>query len=294
MKKLFFYITTILTTLLQTAFGQVNTEIPFLFERNQIIVQIKINGEGPYNFLFDTGTNPSAINKQTAEKIGLQLDTIKREGIGYGENPIIAYLCYFPKMALGNIVKDSLISVALNLSVFDSKFSVPVAGVLGYSLLYNRRFTIDYPKRKIIFYESELPKPGNILVKQQLLVSDTESAPAVDSVSVGGHYLKLIFDTGSSLSLKLSQSADSLYNFSKSMTQIKADTLEGYGGKAVSYSGKLKNFKWGKIKLKEVKISIDPNERSDLFSPAGSIGNELLQNYRVTFDYIDKVVIIEK
>jgi hypothetical protein len=288
------YIAIILTTLLQVAFGQVNTEIPFLFERNQIIVQIMINDKGPYNFLFDTGTDPSTINKQTAEKIGLQLDTIKREGVGYGENPIIAYLCYFPKMALGNISQDSLISVALNLSIFETKFSIPVVGVLGYSFLYNKRFTIDYPKRKIIFYERELPTPKNILVKQQLILNDTESTPAVEGVSVGGYLLKLIFDTGSSLSLNLSQTADSLYNFSKSMTQLKADTLEGYGGKAISYSGVLKNFEWGKIKLEEVKISIDPNKKSDAYRPVGSIGNELLQNYRVTFDYIDKIVIIEK
>ena len=279
--------------ILTVAHGQVNTEIPFLFERNQIIVQIKINGKGSYNFLFDTGTNPSTINKQTAEKIGLQLDTIKRKGEGYGENPIIAYLCYFPKMALGNINQDSLVSVALNLSVFESKFSIPVVGVLGYSFLYNRRFTIDYPKRKIIFYEKELPTVNKILVKQQLILNDIESAPTVDSVSVDGHLLKLIFDTGSSLSLKLSQSADSLYNFSKSMTQLKADTLEGYGGKAISYSGVLKKFKWGEIKLKEVKTTIDINQKTGVGRPVGSIGNELLQNYRVTFDYIDKIVIIE-
>lgn len=291
MKKYLLIPTTFFT--LTVAHGQINTEIPFLFERNQIIVQIKINDKGPYNFLFDTGTDPSTINKQTAEKIGLRLDTIKREGVGYGENPIIAYLCYFPKMALGNISQDSLVSVALNLSVFESKFSIPVVGVLGYSFLYNRRFTIDYPKRKIIFYGSELPTPKNILVKQQLILSDIESAPAVDSVSVDGHLLKLIFDTGSSLSLKLSRSADSLYNFSKSMTQLKADTLQGYGGKAVSYSGKIKNFKWGKIKLKEVKTSIDTNEKTVAGRPVGSIGNELLQNYRVTFDYLDKIVIIE-
>lgn len=288
------YIAIILTTLFQLAYGQVTTEIPFLLERNQIIIQININDKGPYNFLFDTGTDPSTINKQSAEKIGLRLDTIKRAGTGYGENPIIAYLCYFPKIALGNIIQDSLLSVALNLTLFESKFSVPIIGGLGYSFLYNKRFTIDYPKRKIIFYERALPTAKKILVKQHLIFSEIESAPAVDSVTVEGHLLKLIFDTGSSLSLKLSQSADSLYNFSKTMTQLKADTLEGYGGKAISYSGKLKNFKWGKIKLKEVKTTIDPNKKSDAGNPVGSIGNELLQNYRVTFDYIDKLVIIEK
>lgn len=277
-----------------SGFCQYQVELPFLFERNQIIVQVKINDKGPFYFLFDTGTNPSTINKEDAEIIGLKLDTIKREGVGYGENPIVAYLCYLPKIQLGKIKQDSLLNVALNLSSLKGKFSIPVIGVLGYSFLKGRRFMIDYPKRKIIFYKNGFKGSSAVLINQAIEVGDNESTPVVDGISFNGYKVKLIFDTGSSLAFNLSHTVDSLYNFSQSMLDLKSDTLEGYGGKAISYSGKIKSFKWGKLNLTEVKMTIDPNKKSDIYRPVGSIGNEFLKSYKVYFDYVGRKVIIMK
>lgn len=36
-------------------------EIPFDFYRNEIILQVKVNGKGPFNMMLDTGTDPSAV-----------------------------------------------------------------------------------------------------------------------------------------------------------------------------------------------------------------------------------------
>ncbi|HYT48876.1 MAG TPA: aspartyl protease family protein, partial [Pyrinomonadaceae bacterium] len=47
-------------------------EVPFEFLHNQIVVQVKVNGKGPYNMLFDTDTDPSAIDLAVARELGLQ------------------------------------------------------------------------------------------------------------------------------------------------------------------------------------------------------------------------------
>src|SRR3977135_256741 len=49
-------------------------EVPFEFVANQIIVQVKIAGKGPYSMLLDTDTDPSAIDLATARELGLRLD----------------------------------------------------------------------------------------------------------------------------------------------------------------------------------------------------------------------------
>ena len=41
-------------------------EVPFELVANQIIVQVKIGGRGPYSMLLDTDTDPSAIELATA------------------------------------------------------------------------------------------------------------------------------------------------------------------------------------------------------------------------------------
>src|SRR5258708_14852279 len=49
-------------------------EVPFEFVANQIIVQVKLAGKGPYSMLLDTNTDPSAIDLATARELGLKLD----------------------------------------------------------------------------------------------------------------------------------------------------------------------------------------------------------------------------
>ncbi|HEX8350256.1 MAG TPA: hypothetical protein VF598_09845, partial [Hymenobacter sp.] len=37
--------------------------VPFEMQRNLIVVSVKLNGKGPYNFLLDTGVNISLITE---------------------------------------------------------------------------------------------------------------------------------------------------------------------------------------------------------------------------------------
>jgi len=45
-------------------------EVPFEFVRNEIIVQVKVDGKGPFNMMLDTGTDPSAVDLATAKEWG--------------------------------------------------------------------------------------------------------------------------------------------------------------------------------------------------------------------------------
>jgi predicted aspartyl protease len=48
-------------------------EVPFTFEHSSVIVRAKVNGEGPYNMLLDTGAEQSAGDLNTARDLGLRL-----------------------------------------------------------------------------------------------------------------------------------------------------------------------------------------------------------------------------
>src|SRR4029434_7923241 len=48
-------------------------EIPFEFYRNEILLQVKVNGKEPFNMMLDTGTDPSAIDLTTAKELGVEL-----------------------------------------------------------------------------------------------------------------------------------------------------------------------------------------------------------------------------
>src|SRR5262249_21090395 len=76
-------------------------EVPFEFYRNQIIVHAAVNGQGPYNMLLDTGTDPSAIDLATARAIGLKLPATGHPVSGGGTQPNPGFETKLPVVTLG-------------------------------------------------------------------------------------------------------------------------------------------------------------------------------------------------
>src|SRR5678815_4323652 len=59
-------------------------EIPFEFYKNEIILQVNVNGKGPFNMMLDTGTDPSGVDLTTARDIGLKLHPLGKPASGGG------------------------------------------------------------------------------------------------------------------------------------------------------------------------------------------------------------------
>lgn len=60
-------------------------EVPFGFERNQIALDVELNGTGPLRMLLDTGVDPSAVDLSTALEVGIPVDLDSAgvaEGVG--------------------------------------------------------------------------------------------------------------------------------------------------------------------------------------------------------------------
>jgi hypothetical protein len=47
-------------------------KVPFVFENNRIILQVKVNGKGPFNMMLATGSPESATKFDPAKQIGLR------------------------------------------------------------------------------------------------------------------------------------------------------------------------------------------------------------------------------
>ena len=76
-------------------------EVPFDFFRNEIILQVKINGKGPFNMMLDTGTDPSTIELNTARELGLKLIPLGSPPVGGGTAPRMVYGVYLPSIQVG-------------------------------------------------------------------------------------------------------------------------------------------------------------------------------------------------
>ena len=83
-------------------------EVPFDFDRIEIILQVKANGRGPFNMMLDTGTDPSAIDLATAKELGLKLDPIGRQGAGGGTSVNLTYETKLPLLEIGSLAAKNV------------------------------------------------------------------------------------------------------------------------------------------------------------------------------------------
>src|SRR5216683_5636296 len=112
-----------------------SAEVPFEFLRNQIVVQVKIAGKGPFNMLFDTDTDPSAIDLATARELGLKLGSKGYPGTGGGTETNLVYPTKVPEVVLGNVTAKEVLAAAIDLTQLSAKLGRTIHGVLGYSFL---------------------------------------------------------------------------------------------------------------------------------------------------------------
>src|SRR5260370_21124590 len=90
-------------------------EVPFEFIRNQIVVQVKIAGKGPFNMLLDTDTDPSAIDLATAHELGLQLGSKGYQGSGGGTETNLVYPTKLPAVEIENITAKQVSAAGIDL-----------------------------------------------------------------------------------------------------------------------------------------------------------------------------------
>src|SRR5215510_638770 len=132
--------------------GQQVIEVPFEFVRNEIIVQVKVDGKGPFNMMLDTGTDPSAVDLATAKELALKLSSAGGPVSGGGTDRNLAYTTRLPLVEVGGLTAKNVLALAIDLSKVSERLGKPLHGVLGHSLLNGRIVQFDYPNHVALLF----------------------------------------------------------------------------------------------------------------------------------------------
>jgi predicted aspartyl protease len=273
-------------------------EVPFEFVRNQIVVQVRIGGKGPFNMLFDTDTDPSAIDLGTARELGLKLGAKGYPGTGGGTETNLVYPTKVPNVDLGSVTGKEVFAAAIDLTKLSAKLGRPIHGVLGYSFLKDRIFQIDYPASKIRFY-AESPYPGirdtPNTVNRTAVPFRYENDVLIDSVFVNGQKMRATLDTGSSGTFALTPEAITMLGLEDEARDGKAEVSAGYNGEFESKSGFLKSVRIGRLYADSVPVSFwPPGTGHDNKKYQLTIGNDFFKDFLLTFDFRGKIVVFER
>lgn len=273
-------------------------EVPFEFLHNQVIVEVRIAGKGPFSMLVDTNTDPSAIDLATAKELGLILASRSYPATGGGTESNVVQLTKLPTVELGTVIAKDVIAGTIDLSRLSARLGKPIHGVLGYSFLRDRIIQIDYPETKIRFH-TESPYPGiqdqPNTVDKIALAFKYEDGVLVDSVYINGQKMKATLDTGSSGTFSLTPEAISDLGLEEQAQNGEGEKSVGYNGEFESKSGLLKSVRMGRLSVESAPATFWlPGTGHDKKKFQVNIGNGFFKDFIMTFDFRGKVVVFER
>jgi predicted aspartyl protease len=272
-------------------------EVPFEFVANQIIVQVKIAGEGPYSMLLDTNTDPSAIDLATARELGLRLDARSLPASGGGADANLVQLTRLSTVELGDVIAKDVSAGAIDLTKLAAKLERPIHGVLGYSFLKDRIVQIDYAASTIRFY-TVTPYIGiqnsPNTVNKIAMAFRYDDGVVIDSVYINGQKVKATLDTGSSGTFALTPEAVATLGLEEEEQNARVEKSVGYNGEYESKSGLLKSVRIGRLSIEGAPAAFwSPKTGHDKKNFQVNIGNGFFKDYLMTFDFRGKMVVFE-
>ena len=255
--------------------------------RDDITVEVSLNGHTPVPLIFDTGSL-NILSTAFANEIGLAIDTTP-ETFGAGGGPIAAHRTHVDILRIGGLTLHDLTFHIID--VPPGNPGDPV-GALGYEVLQRLAVKFDYQKQRLTFYTD----PAFMY---------TGSGTAVP-LHMMGQYLEVegalgdtkglfLIDTGNQTSFTLTSSFVAANDLKHRLdAHFCGYSGSGYGGPTPDACFvRVSSFRVGNAEVHSVIAALavgdpGPGEIS------GNIGRSILRQFNITFDVPHSMMYLEK
>jgi len=250
-----------------------------------ILLPVQVNGDGPFEFILDTGAGTSLLSSDLAKKLKIKIISTK-EGQSAG-GKISVSLAKVDSLAVGQAKLDDVDVGIVDLTHIGNTIGTKIDGDIGYNFLKHFRITIDYHDCEIRLDEprriqrlgrsskAEVPMRLASLAKPLLLVD----------VHANGHGpFQFAIDTGTSTTAIAPELAQHL-----GLKSSPVGPLTTGGAQVNVTAGTLESFKVGRAGVDDLVVVV-----ADFFGTLsqavgakldGIVGYNFLRNFRVVMDY---------
>jgi hypothetical protein len=246
----------------------------------RLSVEVRVNGQGPYQFVVDSGADTSVVGLRIAHDLQLPLGTPVTLNNMTDRN--IVDRVRVAELSLGPSIIRNLQLPALR------EVDLGGAGMIGIDALARQRLMLDFEQKLIRVEDASKPvrsMPGDIVVTAML----RRGQLILTEVRAGRVVLDAVVDTGSQISIGNSALRDKLVK--TRLHKLETVTAIGVTGTTVKLQiARIDELRLGSVTLSNVPIAFADVPPFEVFGltgrPALLLGTDLLGTFRrVSLDF---------
>jgi hypothetical protein len=280
--------------------GQREARLPFISQRNLLIISARLNGRGPYNFMLDTGVTTSLL---TDPALADSLHLTKGQayhllGVGGADSGLRAYETAGVRVSLPGVEAPATNWLMLNSDVLDLSgyVGMPVHGIIGADLFRSFVVCILPERHELVLtapdrYQAPSGRrwtslPLSLEQGKAYVTANVQQLGAAPGTQLP---LRLVLDTGAGHALSLETTADPRLRLPA--TRLRTDLGRGLTGIVSGSLGRVAGVQLGRYRLPQVLTSFPDSAQVHARLTGtertrhGNLGYEVLKRFITVIDY---------
>lgn len=284
--------------------GKSEVVIPFEYIQGHMVVEVILHRFLPIKCIFDTGAQHSVLFDKNFMRI-FNLESERTIAITGADLTKPLYADIFRGIDIevfgSSHVKRDLLVLPEDILNLEQVMGIKIHGIIGAEYWRNLVVKIDYQNFKITFYNpnkfkaKELEKftqVESILQENKFYIQTLSKINRADTAKT----LKILLDTGASLSLLLNTDTDTLLKVPP--RAVSSVLGQGITGPIMGFIGKVHETNLGDFKMKNHLTFFQDDEFTILDTARdqrnGLIGNQIISKFDVILDYFHGNLYLKK
>ncbi len=272
------------------------TSEPFLQHGDHIFIKVSVDDSEPLDFIFDTGDGLTVLDLNVAQDLNLDLKQIEyHESV---QGLISGAIIKHNKIEINGFLMEKNVKVyATSLAHLEISIGRNVDGIVGWDLLRHHNVRLNYDTKTFEIYNLDsYPKTG-----EKIPFEFESSIPTIQAnvtlnngeKLAGSYYV----NTGAGTSLDFNTPYARENDIKGKTGDHYTYLIKGIGEKETNHSeGRVTSFEFGSFKFENMPIGISESNQGLQGNKkvSGIIGNRVLRQFNITFDYPNKRIFFEK